>query len=51
VATASAVPELPPDDSAALLESLVDVHLIEPGGLDRYYYQEPLRTFARSLAD
>lgn len=47
---ASAVLDLPPGDTAALLESLVDVHLLEPGGLDRYYYHEPLRMFARSHA-
>jgi DNA-binding SARP family transcriptional activator len=47
---ASAVLDLPPGDTAALLESLVDVHLLEPGGLDRYFYQEPLRIFARSRA-
>ncbi|MCW2919092.1 MAG: hypothetical protein JWN52_7160 [Actinomycetia bacterium] len=38
------------DDSVALLESLVDAHLLDPGGLDRYYYHEPLRMFARSRA-
>jgi len=47
---ASAVLDLPLDDVAALLESLVDAHLLEPGGLDRYFYQEPLRIFARSRA-
>jgi hypothetical protein len=26
------------------------MHLLEPGGLDRYYYHEPLRMFARSRA-
>ncbi|MEZ0071270.1 BTAD domain-containing putative transcriptional regulator [Planotetraspora sp. GP83] len=47
---ASALLDLPPGDTSALLESLVDMHLLEPGGLDRYYYQEPLRSFARSRA-
>jgi hypothetical protein len=42
--------DLPLGDTAALLESLVDVHLLEPGGLDRYYYHEPLWMFARSRA-
>jgi hypothetical protein len=28
----------------------VDVHLLEPGGPDRYFYQEPLLAFARSRA-
>ncbi|HEY3752292.1 MAG TPA: BTAD domain-containing putative transcriptional regulator [Pseudonocardiaceae bacterium] len=50
VAAASAVLDLPPSDSAALLESLVDAHLLEPGGPDRYHYHEPLRAFARSRA-
>jgi hypothetical protein len=26
------------------------VHLLEPGGLDRYFYHEPLRVFARGRA-
>jgi hypothetical protein len=50
VAAASAVLDLPLGDTAALVESLVDVHLLEPGGVDRYYYHEPLRMFARSRA-
>ncbi|MCW2882369.1 MAG: DNA-binding transcriptional activator of the family [Sphaerisporangium sp.] len=50
LAAASAVLDLPLGDTAALLESLVDVHLLEPGGLDRYYYHEPLLVFARSRA-
>lgn len=50
LAAASAVLDLPLGDTAALLESLVDVHLLEPGGLDRYYYHEPLWMFARSRA-
>jgi DNA-binding SARP family transcriptional activator len=50
VVAASAVLDLPLGDTATLLESLVDVHLLEPGGLDRYYYHEPLRMFARSRA-
>ncbi|HEV7626533.1 MAG TPA: BTAD domain-containing putative transcriptional regulator, partial [Streptomyces sp.] len=37
-------------DTAALLESLVDAHLLEPAGPDTYRYQEPLRAFARSRA-
>jgi hypothetical protein len=47
---ASAVLDLPLGDTEALLESLVDVHLLEPGGPDRYLYQEPLWAFARSRA-
>jgi DNA-binding SARP family transcriptional activator len=47
---ASAVLDLPLGDTEALLESLVDAHLLEPGGPDRYFYQEPLWIFARSRA-
>lgn len=50
VAAASAVLNLSSADSAALLESLVDVHLLEPGGLDRYFYHKPPRIFARGRA-
>lgn len=50
LAAASAVLDLPPGDTAALLESLVDVHLLESGDLDRYFYHEPLRLFARDRA-
>jgi hypothetical protein len=50
LAAAAAVLDLPIADTATLLESLVDIHLLEPGGLDRYYYQEPLRMFARGHA-
>ncbi|MFC4533653.1 AfsR/SARP family transcriptional regulator [Sphaerisporangium dianthi] len=47
---AAAVLELPLSQAAVLLESLVDLHLLVPGDLDRYHYPEPLRTFARSRA-
>jgi len=50
VRDAAAVLGLPPVDAAALLESLVDVHLLEPAEDDRYRYQEPLRMFARDRA-
>jgi hypothetical protein len=50
LAAASAVLDLPLGDTAALLESLMDAHLLEPGGLDRYCYHEPLQMFARSRA-
>jgi hypothetical protein len=50
VNAASAVLDLPAGDTAALLDSLVDVHLLESGGPDRYYYHEPLRMFARGRA-
>ncbi|WP_439381610.1 BTAD domain-containing putative transcriptional regulator [Amycolatopsis lexingtonensis] len=48
VATAASVLELPLADAAVLLESLVDAHLLEPFGTDRYRYEEPLLTFALS---
>jgi DNA-binding SARP family transcriptional activator len=50
LAAAAAVLDLPLAATASLLESLVDVHLLEPGGLDRYFYHEPLRVFARGRA-
>lgn len=50
IAAAAAVLDLPVGHTAVLLESLVDAHLLEPGALDRYYYPEPLRTFARGRA-
>lgn len=50
LAAASAVLDLPLAATASLLESLVDIHLLEPGGLDRYFYHEPLRVFARGRA-
>jgi len=50
LAAAAAALNLPVNDTARLLESLVDIHLLETGGLDRYYYREPLRVFARGRA-
>ncbi|WIY01272.1 AfsR/SARP family transcriptional regulator [Amycolatopsis mongoliensis] len=50
-ATASEVLDLPPAETATLLESLVDAHLLNPSGPDRYSYQEPVRMFARSRAE
>ncbi|GAB3150131.1 hypothetical protein GCM10027258_47750 [Amycolatopsis stemonae] len=50
VASASETLSLPLTDTAMLLESLVDAHLLEPAGPDHYGYQEPLRTFARGQA-
>lgn len=50
LAAAAAVLDLPLAATASLLESLVDIHLLEPGGLDRYFYHEPLRVFARGRA-
>lgn len=49
--TASEVLNLSPTDAAALLESLVDVHLLDPAGSERYSYQEPVRLFARGRAE
>jgi hypothetical protein len=50
LAAAAAVLDLSAVDTALLLESLVDVHLLELGGVDRYRYQVPVRHFARGRA-
>lgn len=50
LAAAAAVLDLPVGETAALLESLVDVHLIELAGLDRYFFHPPVRSFARGRA-
>jgi DNA-binding SARP family transcriptional activator len=50
LAAAAAVLDLPVGETAALLESLVDVHLIELAGVDRYFFHGPVRSFARSRA-
>lgn len=50
LAAAAAVLDLSSVDTALLLESLVDVHLLELGGVDRYRYQGPVRHFARGRA-
>jgi DNA-binding SARP family transcriptional activator len=47
---AATVLDLPVGETAALLESLVDVHLVELGGVDRYYFHGPVRAFARDRA-
>ncbi|WP_410622298.1 BTAD domain-containing putative transcriptional regulator [Amycolatopsis sp. cmx-8-4] len=50
LAAAAETLNLPLPAVAALLESLVDAHLLDPAGPDAYRYQEPLREFARSRA-
>jgi DNA-binding SARP family transcriptional activator len=50
VAAASAVLDLSISDTTALLESLVDVHLLVAASQDRYRYHVPLRMFARGHA-
>jgi hypothetical protein len=50
LAAAAAVLDLPATETALLLESLVDVHLLELGGVDRYYYHAPVQHFARGRA-
>ncbi|GII54193.1 hypothetical protein Pth03_25820 [Planotetraspora thailandica] len=50
LSAAAAVLDVQPRDAAMLLESLVDMHLLEAAGIDRYYYHEPVRKFARSRA-
>jgi DNA-binding SARP family transcriptional activator len=47
---AAAVLDLPAGETAALLESLVDVHLLALRGVDRYSYLGPVRHFARGRA-
>jgi hypothetical protein len=42
--------DLPVVETALLLESLVDVHLLELGGVDRYSYHALVRHFARGRA-
>jgi DNA-binding SARP family transcriptional activator len=51
LAAAAAVLDRPAGETAALLESLVDVHLLELSGVDRYYFHQPVRVFARGRAD
>lgn len=50
LAAAAKALKVPLPAAAALLESLVDAHLLDPAGPDAYSYQEPLRDFARSRA-
>jgi DNA-binding SARP family transcriptional activator len=49
-AAAAALLDLPVGETETLLESLVDMHLVEPSGLDRYRYHHPVRAFARAHA-
>jgi hypothetical protein len=51
LAAAAAVLGLPVGETAALLESLVDVHLLGLVGVDRYAYLGPVRSFARGRAE
>jgi hypothetical protein len=50
LATAAAVLGLSPVETENLLEALADVHLVEPGAVNRYRYHTPVRYFARSRA-
>lgn len=50
-AAASEVLDLPLTETSILLESLVDAHLLDPAGPERYSYQEPVRMFARGRAE
>ena len=50
VVEAAVVLDVPVADAATLVESLVDIHLVEPRGAESYFYHAPLRTFARSHA-
>ncbi|HYQ63619.1 AfsR/SARP family transcriptional regulator [Actinophytocola sp.] len=51
LAAAAAVLDRPVGETAALLESLVDVHLLELSDVDRYYFHGPVRAFARGRAE
>ncbi|MGK5742537.1 BTAD domain-containing putative transcriptional regulator [Micromonospora sp. URMC 103] len=50
LAAAAAALDVPVDEAESVLESLVDVHLLEPRAEDRYHYLSPVRGFARSRA-
>jgi hypothetical protein len=50
LSAAAAVLERTVDETESLLESLADVHLLEPGGDDRYGYLTPIRQYARGHA-
>ncbi len=47
---AMVVLNLPVTDTVSLLDSLVDVHLVESDGADRYFLHLPVRDFARRRA-
>ncbi len=42
--------DLPEPEAERLMESLVDAHLVEPAGYQRYHYREIVRWFARRTA-
>ncbi|WP_206321957.1 tetratricopeptide repeat protein [Streptomyces sp. HNM0575] len=48
---AAAALELPEDDAIALLESLVDASVLEPGGSGRYRFHDLIRLHARQRAE
>ncbi|RAY11006.1 AfsR family transcriptional regulator [Actinomadura craniellae] len=48
---AAALLDLPADDAGILVESLVDLGLLESSQPDRYRYHDLLRLFARTLAE
>ncbi|MEV4318817.1 BTAD domain-containing putative transcriptional regulator [Actinocrispum sp. NPDC049592] len=50
IPAAAAVLGLSIDDTAVLLDSLADVHLLEPGTSERYSFLGPVRAFARGRA-
>lgn len=47
---AAAALDLPVAETEDLLESLADIHLVEPGTEERYRYLNPVRGFARARA-
>lgn len=50
LAAAAVALDLSMGETAILLESLVDVHLLEVRGLDRYFFHGPVHAFARGRA-
>ena len=51
VPEAAAILKLPEPDAEEMLESLADLHLIEPGRRGRYQYVGLIKRFARAQAD
>ena len=50
LAEATVVLNRPAAETVPLLDSLVDAHLLESDGVDRYFYHFPVREFARGRA-
>jgi hypothetical protein len=50
IEAAAALLDTDPETAETLLEALLDQHLLEPAGVDRYRYRFALRVFARTHA-